>query len=252
MSDLIDECGKDLSGYGYLSQKLGRFGATSNKLVVESSGKAKELGFGKGHYFVINTPLLSNFLEEHKKMVEDAVFSHLQFLFGKCKIGRRGKILFVGIGNPNIEADAFGNFVVEKIEIGAYDKNNRIIKICPNTFSNTGINAFDITKILVEAYDISVVVLFDSLLTNVLARLGCSIQINDAGLTPGSAMNNFGKQISKDTLGVPCISIGVPMMISSLSFDQKQEVILTEKDALQKLGFWSDVVSSVFNKMLKT
>ena len=109
----------------------------------------------------------------------------------------------------------------------------------PNVFANTGLNAYDVIRLIVEAFDISAVFLFDSLATNCLSRLGTSLQFNDAGLTPGSAMNNFGVAINKQSLHVPCISVGVPMMISSKSFGEKLDVVLTEKDAMEQVFVFS-------------
>ena len=158
--------------------------------------------------------------------------------------------MFVGIGNPQIPADSFGVKTVEKIKIEPFKKSNKIFKIMPNTFSNTGINAFEIIKVIVEVFDISAVFLFDSLATDSISRLGCSIQFNDAGLTPGSAMNNFGMPINKAALNVPCFSIGVPMMISAESLNCKKDIILTEKDVKEKVEFLSDVVAEVIDKVM--
>lgn len=247
MVDLIDECGQDLASLGYESVKLGRFGATSNRLFVESKGKAERLGFARGHYFVLNAPMLSSFLKEHRKMLAEELKEKFEFLWKLHKIKKSAKVLFVGIGNPAIISDSFGVKVVEGIEIFPFKKNNRLFKIAPNIFANTGINSYDIIRVIVEAFDISAVVLFDSLATGSLGRLGCSIQLNDVGLTPGSAMNNFGHAINKQTLNVPCFSIGVPMMISAKSFGEKKDVILTEKDVEEKVDFLSSLVAEVVN-----
>lgn len=243
MVDLIDECGEDLANLGYESKSLGRFGATSCKLFVESKGKAEKLGFARGHYFVLNVPMLSSFFKEHRKILLEELKEKFEFLWKLHKIKKSAKVLFVGIGNPAIVSDSFGVKVVEKIEIFPFKKNNRRFKISPNIFANTGINSYDIIRVIVEAFDISVVVLFDSLATTNLKRLGRSIQLNDVGLTPGSALNNFGHAINKQTLNVPCFSIGVPMMISTKSFGEKNDVILTEKDVEEKVEFLSAVVA---------
>ena len=102
-----------------------------------------------------------------------------------------------------------------------------------------------------EAFDISAVFLFDSLATDNISRLGCSIQFNDAGLTPGSAMNNFGMAINKSTIGVPCFSVGVPMMISSKDLKAKKNIILTEKDAKEKVEFLSSLIADVIDELMQ-
>lgn len=250
MIDLIDECGEDLANLGYESVDLGKYGATSCKLFVESKGRAERLGFARGHYFVVNAPMLSELMREHKKMLVEELKTKFEFLLKSHKIKKNDKILFVGIGNPAIMADSFGTKVVDGIEIFPFKKKNRIFKLAPNIFANTGINAYDIIRVIVEAFDISLVVLFDSLATTNLERLGKSIQLNDVGLTPGSALNNFGHAINKQTLNVPCFSVGVPMMISAKSFGEKNDVILTEKDVEEKVVFLSSLVAEVMAETL--
>ena len=105
---------------------------------------------------------------------------------------------------------------------------------------------------MVEAFDISVVVLFDALVTTNLIRLGTSLQFNDAGLTPGSAVNKFGMAINKETLGVPCLSVGAPFMIlaGDISKNCSRELILAEKDVEEKVEYMSSLIAEVFNELL--
>jgi len=251
MKDLIDECGQDLASCGYETVELKKYKMTASKLFVDTAGKAKKLGFEKGHYFILNAPLLGGLMDEHRDLLVGEIAYRLEFLFKENKIKKKDKVLCVGIGNPEIVADCFGVWTANKIEVDAFKKSNRIFKVVPNTFINTGINAYDIIHLLVQAFDISAVVLFDSLATNNISRIGTSIQFNDAGLTPGSALNNFGKALNKTTLGVPCIAIGVPMMISAQALGQKIDLILTEKDAREKVKFLSSVVAECVNVMLR-
>lgn len=252
MIDLIDETGQDLADCGYESVDLGRYGIVSNKLFVDSAEKSKRLGFDVGHYFVLNAPLLSVIMTEHREILKGEIARRLQFLLKKNKVKKRDKILVVGIGNPDIVADCFGVWTVNKITIQPFKKSNRVFKLVPNTFSNTGFNAYDIIRLVIEAFDIDAVVLFDSLATENISRLGTSIQFNDAGLTPGSAMNNFGKAINKNSLNVPCFAIGVPMMISSrfVGSKLKRDLILTEKDATEKVEFLSTLIAEVFDEIV--
>lgn len=251
MKDLIDECGQDLASCGYETVKLSKFEMTCSKLFVDTQGKAKKLGFDKGHYFILNAPNLSMLQNEHRDLLFAEIRYRIDFLLKESKVKKKDKILFVGIGNPEIVADCFGVWTVGKIEIQPFKKNNRIFKISPNTFSNTGINAYDVIRLLVEAFDIAAVFLFDSLATENISRLGTSIQFNDAGLTPGSAMNNFGMPINKATMHVPCFAVGVPMMISGDALNLKVDIVLTEKDAKEKIGFLSDLVAEVVDSLMK-
>lgn len=249
MIDLIDECGEDLSTFGFEVQKLSKYNITCNKLFIENSSQSRKLGFDKGHYFILNAPLLPDLMEKHYDILKKEIFDRMYFLCRQNKIKKSGKVLFVGIGNSQIVADSFGVRAVEKIAIQPFKKNNRRFKIMPNVFLNTGLNAYEVIRLVVEAFDIGLVVLFDSLATTSLSRLGCSIQFNDAGLTPGSALNNFGMAINRHSLNVPCISVGVPMMISSKSLGQERDIVLTDKDVEQQLSFLSQLLADVVDEL---
>ncbi|MDE6583713.1 MAG: hypothetical protein K2K31_03605, partial [Clostridia bacterium] len=69
MLDLLDECGEDLTVYGYETVNLSKYKMTCSKLFVDTNAKAKKLGFGKGHYFILNAPMLSQLLHEHYKLL---------------------------------------------------------------------------------------------------------------------------------------------------------------------------------------
>ena len=252
MIDLVDECGKDLASCGYETAELGKYDITCSKLFIDTDGKAKKYGFDKGHYYILNAPLILGLPDEHFKLLKGEIKERLKVIFKENKVKKDSRLLFVGIGNPDVVCDSFGTEVISKIDIKPFEKDNKIFKISPNTFSNTGINAYEITRLLVEAFDISVVVLFDSLATTNLHRLGTSIQFNDAGLTPGSALNKFGMPINKESLNVPCISVGVPFMISAgdISKNCSKDLILAEKDVGEKVDYLSSLVAEVFNEML--
>ena len=89
MSDLIDECGQDLSACGYEKVELGKFDATCNKLFVESNARAKELGFDRGHYFILNAPLFPLLMSEHEQLLKDEISARLGFLLKQNKIKKR-------------------------------------------------------------------------------------------------------------------------------------------------------------------
>ncbi|MGG5833319.1 GPR endopeptidase, partial [Bacillus pumilus] len=47
-------------------------------------------------------------------------------------------------------------------------------------------------------------------------RVNTTIQISDTGIHPGSGVGNKRKELSKETLGIPVIAIGVPTAVSNI------------------------------------
>lgn len=251
MIDLIDECAYELNAKKNKIKKYKKYSISTINFFIENSD-SKKSGFGAGEYFIINSPL-THLLD---KECHDYVCEILRIRLGKMmkeKGFKRGrKVLIVGLGNPAILADALGSKVVDKVEINVdLDKNN-IFKISPNVFALTGINSFDMVHMLTIWLDVDFVLLIDSLATKNVNRLGVSIQLNNFGITPGSALNNFGRKICKESLGVPCFAIGVPLMLigEEVIEDSPENLILTPKDIHENLDNLVYIISKAINLII--
>lgn len=247
MFDLIDESGQDLRQFGYSVKDL-TYGATLAYLNVNSADKAERLEFPLGEYFIINAPI---------KQGGDKFFNYISGVLANClkrlfkKLNKHSKILLVGLGNPDILADCLGKAVLDNIEIDALDKKNRCYKICPNIYPITGIETFDFVKFIKEGVGADAVIVIDSLATKEITRLACSFQISSAGLTPGSGVNNLGTKICEESLGVPCISIGVPLMCYARGLNKDApELILTPKDIHENLYTAAYIISKALNAVI--
>ena len=56
-------------------------------------------------------------------------------------------------------------------------------------------------------------IVIDSLASKSIERISSTIQISDTGIVPGAGVGNTRKELSKNTLGIPVIAIGVPMVV---------------------------------------
>ena len=48
-----------------------------------------------------------------------------------------------------------------------------------------------------------------------IERLATTVQLSDTGIEPGAGIGNLRRRLSKETLGVPVISIGIPTVVDS-------------------------------------
>lgn len=124
----------------------------------------------------------------------------------------KGKILVVGLGNENVIVDALGNEVVKRVRTGG--KAFSLSAIAPKVADITGIKSFDIVKAIVDHLKPDLVVAIDTLATGYLHRLGNCYQLTTAGICPGGGVDNPQPCLNKNTLSVPVIAIGVPLIIS--------------------------------------
>jgi spore protease len=77
----------------------------------------------------------------------------------------------------------------------------------------TGIETGEYILSVVKRIRPNAVVVIDALASRRLERLGTTLQISDAGISPGAGVGNHRTRINKDTIGVPVISVGVPTVV---------------------------------------
>ncbi|MEZ0537330.1 GPR endopeptidase [Caldicellulosiruptoraceae bacterium PP1] len=140
-------------------------------------------------------------------------------------LSEKSSILVVGLGNWNITPDSLGPKVVSKVLVTRHlfeyvpDKVSRGIRsvcaISPGVLGTTGIETSEIIKGIVEKVKPDIIIAIDALASRRLERISTAIQIADTGINPGSGIGNERKAINKETIGVPVVAIGVPMVVDA-------------------------------------
>ena len=136
-------------------------------------------------------------------------------------------VLVVGLGNREVTPDALGPRMVEKLsvtrhivrEYGKYAFGNQISNmisaIAPGVMGQTGMETYEIVKGISESIKPDLVIVVDALAARNTKRLNRTIQITDTGIHPGSGVGNHRNEISKDTIGVPVLALGVPTVVTA-------------------------------------
>ena len=127
------------------------------------------------------------------------------------------RILVVGLGNPRLTPDSLGSQTVEHILVTdpVEENENALMAIAPDVSGNTGIETLDAVRAYVDRLRPDIIIIIDSLRAGSYERLGATVQISGSGITPGSGVGNARSAITRASLGVPVISIGVPTVVSS-------------------------------------
>lgn len=89
--------------------------------------------------------------------------------------------------------------------------------IRPGVMGITGIETSDVIYGIIEKTNPDFVIAIDALAARSIERVNSTIQISDTGIHPGSGVGNKRKELSKDTLGIPVIAIGVPTVVDAVS-----------------------------------
>ncbi len=131
--------------------------------------------------------------------------------------------LIIGLGNDKSTPDALGPLVIDNVlvtnHLAMYDSLEdgfkRVCAFSPGVTGENGIETSDLIKSLVTSLNPACVIVIDALASSSVARLNKTIQMSDAGINPGSGIGNKRKEISKDTLNVPVIALGVPTVVGA-------------------------------------
>jgi len=129
--------------------------------------------------------------------------------------------LVIGLGNNNSTPDSLGPKVLDNILVtrhlyllGDVDPDySNVCKFEPSVTGDTGIETISVLKSIIKESKATKVIIVDSLKASKVERLNRIIQITNKGINPGSGINNDRGEISKKTMGVDIIAIGVPTVV---------------------------------------
>ena len=101
------------------------------------------------------------------------------------------------------------------LNVSVKEGMRKVSAISPGVMGTTGIETIDIVSSIVNSIKPKFIIVIDSLCASSVERLNRTIQITDSGIHPGSGVGNHRKEISKDTLNIPVIAIGVPTVVDA-------------------------------------
>lgn len=194
----------------------------------------------KGKYITISFTDVTdhnNFLK-----VQNIFSREIKNIIASLNLKQDYKTLVVGLGNRNSTPDSLGVKVCDNIIVTrhlfdleeASSNYGNVAVFTPNVMGNTGIEAEEIIKGIIKMIDVDLLVVVDALASSNIERVNKTIQITDTGIFPGSGVGNYRKEISKDTLGIPVIAIGVPTVVDATTIVTDTINLLIQKIAYLK------------------
>lgn len=225
-------------GIGVSTKKTAAFEIT--EVSVTSDIAAEKISKPKGRYITLETgsrlDMRPQNFDENAHSLADEIIK----LLGQPA----ESVLIVGLGNESITPDSLGPRVCSHIFATRHIKFNapelmdpsisEVCAVAPGVMGQTGIEAAELIKNVCCAVKPSLVIVVDALACSEISHLGRTIQLTDSGISPGSGVLNARKELSRATLGVPCIAIGVPT-IADLNTDVGGEPLMVTPRSIDKL-----------------
>lgn len=198
---------------------------------IETENGAKTMGKPVGTYLTIEAPNLSSPDEGIHREVSEELAKYLIEVMKKIipESEHDKEVLVIGLGNRQATPDALGPYVADNLnvtrhivkEYGKYaaleEMNCVVSAIVPGVMAQTGMETAEIIKGVVRETKPDLLIVIDALAARNSRRLNRTIQIADTGINPGSGVGNYRNAITKETIGVPVIAIGVPTVVDAVT-----------------------------------
>lgn len=227
-----------------------REGIPVNTVKILDGRGEKALGKPRGTYVTLTLEGLASREEGVFQRSVQAVAGELSPLLEE--VPEKGLVLVAGLGNRAITPDAIGPKVHENVLITRhlvrqmpehFGALRPVASVTAEVMGNTGVESGELVRAVCEKIRPACVVAVDALASRLLKRLCKTVQIADTGITPGSGVGNHRMGLTRDTLGVPVIALGVPTVVdgATLAADllgvddlpdlgEGKELLVTPKD----------------------
>ncbi|MER2148942.1 MAG: GPR endopeptidase [Ruminococcus sp.] len=208
--------GTDYREYRENSMKISR-------LTVKTQRAGQLLGKDAGTYITVEMPSLTdNFTETDERI--KTIGREIRRL-----LPVNGLLLVAGLGNEEITPDSLGpktgarvlatrHITGELARAAGLDRLRPVAVMNTGVTGQTGIETGEYILSVVKRIRPNAVIAVDALASRRIERLGKTVQISDAGISPGAGVGNHRTRINKETIGVPVIAIGVPTVVDAQTF----------------------------------
>ena len=196
---------------------------------IETENGAKAMGKPVGTYLTLEAPNMAAADEGYHREISETLAGFLEkYMKDTEENQEKGySVLVVGLGNREVTPYALGPYVVDQLnvtrhivqEYGRYavgKGGSRIVSaIVPGVMAQTGMESAEIIRGIVNETTPDLIMVIDALAARSTKRLNRTIQISDPGIYPGAGVGNHRSEITKDTMGIPFIAIGVPTVVDA-------------------------------------
>ncbi|MCM3725191.1 GPR endopeptidase [Neobacillus cucumis] len=196
-------------------------------LVEVTKQGEEQLGKKAGRYLTLEVQGIRQQDSEIQQKVQEIFAREFAHFLAGSGIKKTDSCLVVGLGNWNVTPDALGPMVCENLLVTRHlfqlqpenveDGYRSVSALSPGVMGLTGIETSDIIFGVVEKTKPDFVIAIDALASRSIERVNSTIQISDTGIHPGSGVGNKRKELSKETLGIPVIAVGVPTVVDAVS-----------------------------------
>ena len=201
-------------------------------VTIRDEQTAATIGKACGHYWTLTVPELPHMLPEDRIPVAARLAEALREL-----LPASGDVLVLGLGNRRLTADALGDRVVSGILVTRHLSEPGFRGVCalaPGVLGVTGMETAEMALALTKRLHPAAVIVVDALAAMETAHICTTVQVTDTGIRPGSGVGNHRAEISRDTLQVPVIAVGIPMVVYTSTIVRDALQLILSRESTQE------------------
>ncbi len=190
------------------------------RMEIRSDRAETVIGKPKGIYVTAQLPPLSDCDTELEERA-----CHIGTVL-RDMLPSNGTVLVAGLGNRAITPDALGpqaaslvlatrHIQAEFARAAGLDDLRSTAVIAPGVLGKTGVETSEILRGICQVVQPAAVIAVDALAAHSVQRLGCTVQLCNSGIAPGSGVGNHRKALDERSMGVPVLAVGVPTVVDA-------------------------------------
>lgn len=248
----LKEQAKEVSGVSFRKWKGKTEDVQITEVKVLNEAGAEILGKPVGSYLTLEADRLLLLDEDFHSEVSDELANVLKEL-AEHALGKKEReekkapflhgqpvILVAGLGNQSVTPDSLGPRTVNNLSVSQNETGLKAI--APGVMAQTGMETARILSGLIREIKPDLVIAIDALAARSIRRLGTTIQLTDTGIHPGSGVGNHRHSLTKETLGIPVLAVGVPTVVGAAAIVHDTISALTgvlaSEEATKNTGKW--------------
>ena len=215
--EALQQC-PTLSGVEEENEQKGRM--RISRIRVRTQAAERKLDKPRGSYITLTLPEEGLSSREVRQEAGRCLAFELARLMGTVK-----SVLVVGLGNRHVTPDALGPQTIESLFVTRHVQNHFPELLPPDTrtvaafaagvMGVTGVETAEAVAGIASVLRPDLIVAVDALASSQSDHVGAMVQLNDTGISPGAGVGNFRMGLSKDTLGIPVIAVGIPLVLTA-------------------------------------
>lgn len=228
---------------------------------IETEHGARLMEKPVGTYITMEAPSLAEPDEAYHREISGELARHLKRLLPE----HVDSVLVVGLGNQDVTPDALGPAVIGNLHITRHlikeygcggpgtGSSFMVSSLAPGVMAQTGMETLEILQGVAEKAHPDLLIVIDALAARSTRRMGCTIQITDTGINPGSGVGNHRQAITRATMRLPVIGIGIPTVVDAGTIVHDAVSNLLEAlDESEIDEFLSEIISPSLRSMFVT